>query len=158
MVKNILLPIDKMDGDSLPVSTFIGSCRRPVRAGRFRLREARRRRDRPANGTPTSASSATAAHYVCPHATIRPFALTEEEAAAAPAAAKIRPVKAGKGKGEYQYTMAVSPLDCMGCGVCVGVCPTKAITMVAQESQLDQQAGLQLHGRQGRAEGRAVRT
>ena len=43
------------------------------------------------------------------------------------------------GKGKYQYTMAVSPLECMGCGVCVGVCPTKAITMVAQESQLDQQ-------------------
>ena len=49
------------------------------------------------------------------------------------------PVKAGKGKGVYSYTMAVSPLDCMGCGVCVGVCPTKAITMVPQESQLDQQ-------------------
>ena len=62
--------------------------------------------------------------YVCPHATIRPFALTEEEAAKAPAAAKIVPVKAGKGKGVYSYTMAVSPLDCMGCGVCVGVCPT----------------------------------
>ena len=59
--------------------------------------------------------------------------------AAAPAAAKIRPVKAGKGKGVYKYTMAISPLDCMGCGVCVGVCPTKSITMVAQESQLDQQ-------------------
>ena len=61
--------------------------------------------------------------YVCPHATIRPFALTEEEAKNAPEAAKIVDVKAGKGKGVYQYTMAVSPLDCMGCGVCVGVVP-----------------------------------
>src|SRR5699024_1795846 len=77
--------------------------------------------------------------YVCPHATIRPFALTEEEAAKAPAGAKIVPVKAGKGKGVYSYTMAVSPLDCMGCAVCVGVCPTNALTMVPQESQLQQQ-------------------
>ena len=69
--------------------------------------------------------------YVCPHATIRPFALTEEEAAAAPATAKLVDIKAGKGKGVYKYTMAVSPLDCMGCGVCVGVCPTKSLKMVA---------------------------
>ena len=50
-------------------------------------------------------------------------------------------VKAGKGKGVYKYTMAISPLDCMGCGVCVGACPEKvqAIKMVPQETQLDQQ-------------------
>ena len=48
-------------------------------------------------------------------------------------------VKAGKGKGVYKYIMAVSPLDCMGCGVCVGVCPTKAITMVPQENELPEQ-------------------
>ena len=77
--------------------------------------------------------------YVCPHATIRPFALTEEEAAKAPAAAKIVDVKAGKGKGVYKYTMAVSPLDCMGCGVCVGVCPVGALTMVGQEEEAAQQ-------------------
>ena len=64
--------------------------------------------------------------YVCPHATIRPFALTDEEAAAAPASTKLVDIKAGKGKGVYKYTMAVSPLDCMGCGVCIGVCPTKS--------------------------------
>ena len=77
--------------------------------------------------------------YVCPHATIRPFALTAEEAAAAPEAAKIVDVKAGKGKGVYQYTMAVSPLDCMGCGVCIGVCPASALSMVPQEGELPQQ-------------------
>ena len=48
-------------------------------------------------------------------------------------------VKAGKGKGVYKYTMAVSPLDCMGCGVCVGVCPVKALTMVGQEEEAAQQ-------------------
>ena len=77
--------------------------------------------------------------YVCPHATIRPFALTAEEAKNAPEAAKIVDVKAGKGKGVYQYTMAVSPLDCMGCGVCIGVCPVSALSMVSQEGELPQQ-------------------
>ena len=48
-------------------------------------------------------------------------------------------IKAGKGKGVYKYTMAVSPLDCMGCGVCVGVCPTKSLTMVPQEQEAAQQ-------------------
>ena len=46
--------------------------------------------------------------YVCPHATIRPFALTAEEAKNAPEAAKVVDVKAGKGKGTYQFTMAIS--------------------------------------------------
>ena len=77
--------------------------------------------------------------YVCPHATIRPFALTEEEAKNAPANAKIVDIKAGKGKGVYKYTMAISPLDCMGCGVCVGQCPVGALTMVGQESELAEQ-------------------
>ena len=77
--------------------------------------------------------------YVCPHATIRPFALSEEEAKNAPSAAKIVDVKAGKGKGVYKYTMAVSPLDCMGCGVCVGVCPVDALAMVPQEQESAQQ-------------------
>ena len=77
--------------------------------------------------------------YCCPHATIRPFALTEDEAAKAPKAAKLVDVKAGKGKGVYKFTMAISPLDCMGCGVCIGACPVNALSMVAQEGELKQQ-------------------
>ena len=68
-----------------------------------------------------------------------PFALTAEEAKNAPEAAKIVDVKAGKGKGTYQFTMAISPLDCMGCGVCIGVCPVNALSMVPQEGELAQQ-------------------
>ena len=62
--------------------------------------------------------------FVCPHATIRPFAMTEEEAAAAPAATKFaaKPVL----KTNYKFTMAVSPLDCMGCTLCVKACPVNA--------------------------------
>ena len=76
--------------------------------------------------------------FVCSHATIRPFQLTADELAAAPAQTKSRD---NRPANEYKVSwMAVSPLDCMGCGECVTVCPTKAIAMVPQESQADQQA------------------
>ncbi len=138
VVREILTPVDKMDGDSLPVSAF-----EDYVDGQFALGAAAYEKRGVAVTVPTwdqtKCIQCNNCAYVCPHATIRPFALTEEEAAAAPAAAKIVPVKAGKGKGVYSYTMAVSPLDCMGCGVCVGVCPTNAITMVPQENELAQQ-------------------
>ncbi len=76
--------------------------------------------------------------FVCPHATIRPFALSDEEVAAAPENMKVAPKPVVK--TNYKYTLAVSPMDCMGCGVCIGVCPTNSLTMVARESQDDQQA------------------
>ena len=138
VVKTILNPIGRMDGYSLPVSAFAD-----LPDGQFPLGASAYEKRGVAVTVPhwdeTKCIQCNNCAYVCPHATIRPYALTAEEAAAAPAGAKIVPVKAGKGKGVYSYTMAVSPLDCMGCGVCVGVCPTKAITMVPQESQLDQQ-------------------
>ena len=139
-VKNLLFPIDKMDGDSLPVSAFMDHV-----DGEFELGAAAYEKRGVAVAVPTWDSAkciqCNNCAYVCPHATIRPFALTEEEAKNAPAAAKIVPVKAGKGKGVYQFTMAISPLDCMGCGVCVSVCPEKvqAIKMVPQEEELAQQ-------------------
>ena len=139
MVEDLLEPIDRMDGDSLPVSAFL-----PYVDGTFQLGAAAYEKRGIAVSVPAwdqnKCIQCNQCAYVCPHATIRPFALTEEEAKNAPAAAKIVPVKAGKGKDVYQYTMAVSPLDCMGCGVCVGICPTNAITMAPQESQADQQA------------------
>ena len=140
-VKDLLFPIDKMDGDSLPVSAFLDHV-----DGQFELGAAAYEKRGVSVAVPvwdeTKCIQCNSCAFVCPHATIRPFAMTEEEAKAAPAAAKIVPVKAGKGKGVYQFTMAISPLDCMGCGVCVSVCPDKvqAIKMVPQESQLDQQA------------------
>ena len=137
-VKTILNPVGKMDGDSLPVSAFVKHV-----DGQFELGAAAYEKRGVAVSVPTwdaaKCIQCNNCAYVCPHATIRPYALTEEEAQNAPAAAKIVPVKAGKGKGVYQYTMAVSPLDCMGCAVCVGQCPVGALTMVPQEQEAAQQ-------------------
>ena len=138
MVENILTPIDKMDGDSLPVSTFVDHA-----DGTFELGAAAYEKRGIAVTVPEWDSAkciqCNKCAFVCPHATIRPFALTEEELAAAPAQTKSADIKAGKGKGVYKFAMTVSPLDCMGCGVCVGECPVKAITMVPMESQLAEQ-------------------
>ena len=138
-VKDILDPVDRMDGDSLPVSAFM-----PHVDGQFELGAAAYEKRGVAVSVPTwdetKCIQCNNCAYVCPHATIRPFALTEEEAKNAPAAAKIVDIKAGKGKGVYKYTMAISPLDCMGCGVCVGQSArSSALTMVPQEGELEQQ-------------------
>ena len=138
MVNKILDPVDRMDGDSLPVSAFV-----PHADGTFELGAAAYEKRGVAVQVPTwdatKCIQCNQCSYVCPHATIRPFALTEEEAAKAPEAAKIVDVKAGKGKGTYKFAIAVSPLDCMGCTVCANVCPVKALTMVPQEQEAKQQ-------------------
>ena len=139
MVKDILLPISKMDGDSLPVSTFM-----PYVDGQFEQGASAYEKRGVAVAVPTwdpaKCIQCNTCAYVCPHATIRAYALTEEEVANAPEGLKTAPVKAGKGKGVYTYAIGVSPLDCMGCGVCVEAClaKDKAIKMVPQEEELQQ--------------------
>ncbi len=139
MVKDVMEPIGRMDGDSLPVSAFAGE----HVDGSFEHGAAAYEKRGVAVTVPqwneATCVQCNQCAYVCPHATIRPFALTEDEAAAAPASTKLVDIKAGKGKGVYKYTMAVSPLDCMGCGVCIGVCPTKSLKMVPQAEEAAQQ-------------------
>ena len=138
MVEKILEPVGRMDGDSLPVSVFM-----PHVDGTFELGAAAYEKRGVSVTVPTwdaaKCIQCNQCSYVCPHATIRPFALTEEEAAKAPEASKIVDIKAGKGKSVYKYAMAISPLDCMGCSVCANICPTKALTMVGQAEELAQQ-------------------
>ena len=136
MVKNILQPVNLMDGDSLPVSAFVDHA-----DGTFELgASAYEKRGVSAFVPEWKAETCVQCNkcaFVCPHATIRPFALTEEEAANAPEGAPLVDHKMSKGK--YKFIQAISPLDCMGCGVCANVCPTKSLTMVSLDSQADKQ-------------------
>ena len=138
MVKTILDPVDKMDGDSLPVSAFVDHA-----DGTFELGASAYEKRGVSVTVPVwhadRCVQCNNCAFVCPHATLRPFALDDEEAANAPAAAKLLPIKIGKGKNKYKFAMTVSPLDCMGCGVCASQCGTHALEMVPMESQLEQQ-------------------
>ena len=139
MVKEIMEPVGRMDGDSLPVSAFANG----HEDGTFCQGASAYEKRGVAVSVPewdqTKCIQCNQCSYVCPHATIRPYALTEEEAKNAPAQAKIVDIKAGKGKGVYKFAIAISPLDCMGCSVCVSTCPVKALTMKPQESQAAEQ-------------------
>jgi len=132
MVKNLMNPIGLMDGDSLPVSAFAENP-----DGQFELGAAAYEKRGTAVSVPEwdaeKCVQCNNCAFVCSHATIRPFMLSEGEVKAAPSNIKVADMKPKA--GEYKFTMSVSPLDCMGCGECVTVCPTKAITMVPQESQ-----------------------
>jgi len=135
-VKNILLPIDNMDGDSLPVSAFL-----PHVDGEWELGASAYEKRGVAVMVPewdgTKCAQCNRCAFVCPHATIRPYLLDEAEMAAAPEGFKAVDHKLSK--GAYKYGLAVSPLDCMGCGVCVTVCPTSSLTMKPLEEQLPEQ-------------------
>ncbi len=133
MVDSIMKPVGKMDGDSLPVSVFVDHADGTFEQGASAY-EKRGVAVMVPEWNGSTCAQCNKCAYVCPHATIRPYALNADEAAAAPASATIVDKK-GKGKDTYKYTMAVSPMDCMGCGVCIGVCPTNSLKMVPRESQ-----------------------
>jgi pyruvate-ferredoxin/flavodoxin oxidoreductase len=134
-IRDVMEPINSQRGDTLPVSAFVGR-----EDGTF-----------PA-GTTAYEKRAIAVHvpewlsdnciqcnqcaYVCPHAAIRPFLLTEAEANAAPAGTKT--IKGIGGTKEYQFKIQLSLYDCTGCGNCIDVCPAKQKALVFQpfESQM----------------------
>ena len=156
-VNNIVSPVGQMNGDSLPVSAFVKYADGTMPQGAAAY-EKRGVAVMVPEWNPDKCIQCNNCAFVCPHATIRPFAMNEAEAAAAPAVTKFteKPVI----KTTYKFTMAVSPLDCMGCTLCVKACPVTvkanekaiaagekaakpedvAIRMVPQATQLDQQA------------------
>ena len=136
MVNELLDPIGLMDGYSLPVSAF-----KDIADGQFETGASAYEKRGTAVTVPEwdaeKCIQCNNCAFVCSHATIRPFLLSEDEVKAAPANIKLADMKPKA--TEFKYTMSVSPLDCMGCGECVTVCPTAAIAMVPQESQAAEQ-------------------
>ena len=121
MVEELMNPIGLMDGDSLPVSKFVD-----IADGQFELGASAYEKRGTAvmvpEWDPASCVQCNNCAFVCSHATIRPYLLTDDEVKAAPDNIKTADAKNPKAK-EYKFTMSVSPLDCMGCGECVTVCP-----------------------------------
>jgi len=138
VVKTITKKVENMDGNSLPVSAFSNYV-----DGQFKTGVSAYEKRGVAVTVPRVDESkciqCNSCSYVCSHASIRPFALNAEELKNAPENTKATPIKAGKGKGVYNFTIAVSVLDCMGCGVCEEVCPANAIEMVPLEEELSKQ-------------------
>ncbi len=136
MVKNLMNPIGLMDGDNLPVSAF-----RDYADGQFELGASAYEKRGTAVMVPrwdgSKCVQCNTCAFVCSHATIRPFLLSEAEVSAAPS--NLGAVDTKPKPTQYKFVMSVSPLDCMGCGECVTVCPTQAIQMVPQESESDKQ-------------------
>ena len=135
-VKNILRPISKQQGNKLPVSLFANEMNGKLPAGTAAY-EKRGVATNVPEWNKDTCIQCNQCSFVCPHATIRPVLVNKD--AERPADFEMVQAK-GKGLEGYDYRIQISPLDCMGCGVCVDVCPskTKSLTMKPIASQLNQ--------------------
>ena len=139
-IREIQIPVNNQAGDTLPVSVFMPYADgvTPVETSKYEKRGIAT--DVP-RWIPENCIGCNQCSLVCPHACIRPFLFTEEEAAAAPAGLETKKAM-GKGFEKYTYRLQVDPLDCQGCGSCANVCPAKnkALVMEPLESQMPEQA------------------
>ncbi len=129
VVTRLLDPINAQKGDDLPVSAFAGYEDGVMDMG-LTAYEKRGIATRVPVWDGDRCLQCNKCSYVCPHAVIRPYLLSEAEKESAPAGMKIVPAKGKQAEGLY-FAMAVSNLDCTGCGSCENVCPAKekALTM-----------------------------
>ncbi len=120
-VDRVVMPMTALKGDDLPVSAFTG-----YEDGRWKLGISRFEKRAVAVTVPVWTSGnciqCNQCSFVCPHAVIRPMLATEDELKGAPDGFKSIPATGFKG---LRYHLAISALDCMGCGLCVKTCPAK---------------------------------
>ena len=139
-IKNMVRPIINLEEDDLPVSTYL-----PYDDGQYMAGTSRYEKRGIALFVPEwnidNCIQCNQCSYICPHATIRPFLLDEEQKAKAPEGFETKKA-IGKGLEGYEFRIQVSPYDCMGCGNCVDVCPApkKALAMKPIDEQIEKQA------------------
>jgi len=125
-IKEILIPMNRQEGDSLPVSKFIG-----MEDGTFPAGTSQYEKRGIAVSAPEwqmdNCIQCNQCSYVCPHAVIRPFLITAKELENAPTGFNTVKTKGIKSEVEYNYRMSVSVYDCTGCGNCAEVCPAPNI-------------------------------
>lgn len=140
-IKEIVEPISREEGNKLPVSTFIEN---GMEDGTFMSGTSAYEKRGIAVNVPEWQSEkciqCNQCAYICPHAVIRPYILDEDEKENAPESFKLAEAKGLKLEEKSYYTIAISTLDCTGCGNCADICPApgKALIMKPQESQHDQ--------------------
>ena len=138
-VNNIQTKVSAQEGNTLPVSAFVDYVDGTTPSGS----SAYEKRGIAVNVPVWNSDNCIQCNfcsYVCPHAVIRPVAMTETEAAGLPEGTKVLPLT---GMLEYKFAVTISALDCTGCGSCANVCPgkkgEKALTMDTLEKHLDEQ-------------------
>ncbi len=139
-IKNVVIPMNKQKGSDLPVSAFLGREDGTFPQGTSQYEKRGIAVDVPYWITDNCIQCNQCA-YVCPHATIRPFLITDGDVANAPQALTTKKA-IGKGLEDYNYKIQVSVQDCTGCGNCAAICPakTKALEMKPYETQQDETA------------------
>lgn len=129
-IRNVVDVMNAQKGDVLPVSAFNG-----YEDGTFPAGTAKFEKRGVAINVPEwnvdNCIQCNQCAYVCPHAAIRPFLLTDEEVAAAPQGTTVKPA-IGKELAGYKFRIQVSPLDCTGCGNCADICPAKSKALVME--------------------------
>ncbi len=140
-VEEICIPINKLEGSSIPVSTFVDS---GADDGTFMSgTTAFEKRGIAVNvpeWVPEKCIQCNQCSFVCPHAVIRPFLSTNKELKNAPDSYKSIKANGIKGDKEFNYTIGITPLDCTGCGNCAQICPApgKALVMKPMDTQSEQ--------------------
>ncbi|MEE1086616.1 MAG: pyruvate:ferredoxin (flavodoxin) oxidoreductase [Schaedlerella sp.] len=138
-VKNIQTKVNSQEGNSLPVSAFNEYVDGTTPSGSSAYEKRGIAVDIPV-WKPENCVQCNRCAYVCPHAVIRPVALTDEEIANAPEGLETIPMI---GMKQYKFTMTVSAYDCTGCGSCANVCPGKKGAKALVMENMEANAGLQ---------------